>query len=35
MYQLIHNTFNTSLPTKPADKYPTINTSRPVRSWPR
>ena len=35
IYQLIHNTFNTSLPTPPADKYPSINTTKPVRSWPR
>jgi len=29
IYQLIHNTFSTSLPTRPADQYPTINRTNP------
>jgi len=33
-YKLIHNTFNTSPSTRPADQYPTINTTKPVPSWP-
>jgi len=33
IYQLIHNTFHTSLPTRPANKYPTNNTTKPVLSW--
>jgi hypothetical protein len=32
IYQLIYKTFNTSLPTRPADQYPTINTKKPVPS---
>jgi hypothetical protein len=35
IYQLIHNTFNLSLPTRPASQYSTINTTKPVPSWPR
>ena len=35
IYQPIHNTFNTSLPTRPADQYPTSNTTKPVPSWSR
>jgi hypothetical protein len=34
-YQLIHNTFNTSLLTRLADQYPTSNTTKPVPSWSR
>ena len=29
-YQLIHNTFNTSLPMRPANQYSTINTTKLV-----
>ena len=32
IYQLIHNTLSTSLPTRPVDQYPTINTTKPVPS---
>jgi hypothetical protein len=32
IYQLIHNTYNTSLPMRPTDQYPTINTTKPVPS---
>ena len=31
-YQLVHNTFNTSILTTPADQYPTTNTTKPVLS---
>ena len=33
IYHLIHNTFNTSLPTRPTKQYPTINTTKSVSSW--
>jgi uncharacterized protein HemY len=32
VYQQIRNTINTSLPTRPTDQYPTINTTKPVPS---
>jgi hypothetical protein len=33
IYQLIHDTFLTSLPTRPTDQYPTSNRTKPVPSW--
>jgi hypothetical protein len=35
IYQLIHETFSTSLPTRTINHYPTISTTKPVPSWPR
>jgi phosphoribulokinase len=35
IYQLIHKTFNTSLPRRAADQYPASNTNKPVPSWSR
>ena len=30
IHQLIYNTFNMSLPTRPTDQYPTFHTTKPV-----
>jgi hypothetical protein len=34
IYELIHKTFSTSLPTRPTNHFPTISTTKPVPSWP-
>ena len=32
IYQQIHNSYSTLLPTRPTNQYPTINTTKPVPS---
>jgi hypothetical protein len=34
IYRLIHNTRSMSLPMRPANQYPIINTTKPIPSWP-